>query len=47
MTVKSKDSQRAVYDAMLRVNKKAREQLGIDKLLFFKAAKIRIVKNYQ
>ncbi len=40
------DSQRPVYDAHLRVNKKAREQLGIDKLLNYKAAKIRIAKNY-
>ncbi|HUD07298.1 MAG TPA: hypothetical protein VMR34_05415 [Candidatus Saccharimonadales bacterium] len=46
-TVKSQDSQRAVYDAMLRVNKKAREQLGIEKLLKYKAAKIRIDKKYQ
>lgn len=42
----SQDSQRPVYDAHLRVNKKAREQLGIDKLLSYKAAKIRIIKNY-
>lgn len=47
MTVKSQDSQRAVYDALLRVNKKARKQLGIDKLLQYKAAKIRIVGKYQ
>lgn len=47
MTVKSQDSQRAVYDALLRVNKKARKQLGIDKLLQYKAAKIRIVSKYQ
>lgn len=46
-TVKSQNSQRAVYDAMLRVNKKSREQLGIDKLLQYRAAKIRIVGKYQ
>lgn len=45
-SVKSLDSKRAVYDAMQRVNKKAREQLGIQKLLKYKAAKIRIDKNY-
>ncbi len=46
-TTKSQDSQRAVYDAMLRVNKKAREQLGIGKLLSYKAAKVRITAKYQ
>lgn len=46
-TTKSQDSQRAVYDAMLRINKKAREQLGIEKLLSYKAAKVRITTKYQ
>ncbi len=46
-TTKSQDSQRAVYDAMLRINKKAREQLGIEKLLSYKAAKVRITAKYQ
>ena len=40
------DSQRAAYDAHLRVNKKAKDQLHIKKLLNYKAAKIRIDKNY-
>lgn len=46
-TTKSQDSQRAVYDAMLRINKKARKQLGTEKLLSYKAAKVRITINYQ
>lgn len=46
-TVKSQSSQRAVYDAMLRVNEKASKKLDIDKLLTYKAAKIRINKKYQ
>jgi hypothetical protein len=46
-TAKSQDSQRAVYDAMLRINKKAREQLRIEKLLSYKAAKVRITTKYQ
>lgn len=46
-SVKSQDSKRAVYDAMLRVNKKAKTYLGIEKLLFFKSAKVRINKKYQ
>ncbi|HEX8182617.1 MAG TPA: hypothetical protein VF575_03365 [Candidatus Saccharimonadales bacterium] len=46
-SVKSQNSQRAVYDAMLRVNKKAKAELGIDKLLVYKAAKLRINKKYQ
>lgn len=46
-TVKSQDSQRAVYDAMLRINKKASEQLGTPKLLSYKAAKVRITAKYQ
>jgi hypothetical protein len=46
-SVKSQDSQRAVYDAMLRVNKKAKDTLGLEKLLVYKAAKLRINKKYQ
>ncbi len=46
-SVKSQESQRAVYDAMLRVNKKAKTNLGLEKLLVYKAAKIRINKKYQ
>jgi hypothetical protein len=46
-STKSQDSQRAVYDAMLRINRKAKATLGIEKLLFYKAAKIRISKEYQ
>jgi hypothetical protein len=46
-TTKSQDSQRAVYDAMLRINKKARKQLGTEKLLSYKAAKVRITTKYQ
>lgn len=46
-TSKSQDSQRAVYDAMLRINKKANKQLGTPKLLSYKAAKVRITAKYQ
>jgi hypothetical protein len=46
-TAKSQDSQRAVYDAHLRVNKRVRQQLGIEKLLSYKAAKVRITAKYQ
>lgn len=46
-TTKSQDSQRAVYDAHLRVNKRVKQQLGIDKLLSYKAAKVRITAKYQ
>ena len=46
-TTKSQDSQRAVYDAHLRVNKRVRQQLGIQKLLSYKAAKVRITAKYQ
>lgn len=46
-SVKSQDSQRAVYDAMLRVNKKVKDTLGLEKLLVYKAAKLRINKKYQ
>jgi hypothetical protein len=46
-TAKSQDSQRAVYDAHLRVNKKVSKELGISKLLSYKAAKIRITAKYQ
>lgn len=46
-TTKSQDSQRAVYDAHLRVNKRVRQQLGIEKLLSYKAAKVRITAKYQ
>lgn len=46
-SVKSQDSKRAVYDAMLRVNKKANKYLGIEKLLVYRAAKLRISKKYQ
>ena len=44
---KSQDSQRAVYDAHLRVNKRVRNDLGIEKLLKFKAGKVRIQTKYQ
>ncbi|MCA9332825.1 hypothetical protein KDA00_03045 [Candidatus Saccharibacteria bacterium] len=44
---KSQDSQRAVYDAHLRVNKRVKNDLGIDKLLKFKAGKVRIQTKYQ
>lgn len=46
-TTKSQDSQRAVYDAHLRVNKRVRQQFGIEKLLSYKAAKVRITAKYQ
>lgn len=46
-STKSLDSKRPVYDAMLRVNKKARENIGISKLFYYKAAKIRMTKEYQ
>jgi hypothetical protein len=46
-TVKSQDSQRAVYDAHLRVNKRVKQKLGIEKLLSCKAAKVRITTKYQ
>lgn len=46
-TTKSQESQRAVYDAMLRINKKANKQLGTPKLLSYKAAKVRITAIYQ
>jgi hypothetical protein len=46
-TTKSQDSQRAVYDAHLRVNKRVRQQFGIEKLLSYKAAKVRINAKYQ
>lgn len=46
-TTKSQESQRAVYDAMLRINKKASNQLGTPKLLSYKAAKVRITAKYQ
>lgn len=46
-TTKSQDSQRAVYDAHLRVNKRAKKQLGIEKLLSYKAAKVRLTAKYQ
>lgn len=46
-TVKSQDSKRPVYDAMLRVNSKASKQLGLEKLLYYKASKIRIATKYQ
>lgn len=46
-TVKSQDSKRPVYDAMLRVNSKASKHLGVQKLLYFKASKIRITTKYQ
>jgi hypothetical protein len=41
------DSIRPVYDAHLRVNTKAKEHLGIEKLLVYKAAKIRLNKVSQ
>ena len=46
-TTKSQESQRAVYDAHLRVNKRVRQHLGIEKLLSYKAAKVRILAKYQ
>lgn len=46
-TTKSQESQRAVYDAMLRINKKASNHLGTPKLLSYKAAKVRIAAKYQ
>lgn len=46
-STKSQDSQRAVYDAMLRINKKANQLLGTPKLLSYKAAKVRITAKYQ
>lgn len=46
-STKNQDSKRAVYDAMQRVNKKMKKDLGVDKLLFYKAAKVRVAKNYQ
>lgn len=46
-STKSQDSKRPVYDAMLRVNKKASEKLGIPKLFYYRAAKIRLMKQYQ
>lgn len=41
------DSRRPVYDARLRVNTKVKKQLGIDKLLTYRAAKVRIDKKYR
>jgi hypothetical protein len=41
------NSIRPVYDAHLRVNTKAKEHLGIEKLLVYKAAKIRLNKVNQ
>jgi len=46
-TTKSQDSQRAVYDAHLRVNKRVKKELGIEKLLSCRAAKVRITTKYQ
>ena len=42
----SYESQRAVYDAVGRINKRAEAALGIKKLLIFKMATVRIDKNY-
>lgn len=41
------DSQRPVYDAHLRVNAKVKKQLGLDKLLIYRAAKVRLNKAYK
>jgi hypothetical protein len=41
------DSRRPAYDAHLRVNAKVKKLLGIDKLLTYRAAKIRIDKKYR
>ncbi len=46
-TVKSQSSQRAVTDAVNRVNKKAERLFGLKKLLYLKAGKVRISKIYQ
>jgi len=41
------DSQRPVYDAHLRVNAKVKKQLGLDRLLIYRAAKVRLNKVYK
>jgi hypothetical protein len=46
-TVKSQNSQRAVRDAVNRINEKAAKHLGLDKILVLKAAKVRLNKLYQ
>lgn len=44
---KGQDSKRAVYDAVLAINKKANDTFGVKKLLIFKAGKVRIDRIYQ
>lgn len=41
------DSQRPVYDAHLRVNAKIKKQLELDRLLIYRASKVRLNKVYQ
>jgi hypothetical protein len=41
-SVKSQDSQRAVKDATVRINKRAKDAFGIEQLLVFRAGKVRI-----
>lgn len=43
----SESSKRPVYDAHLRINKKVKKHLGLEKLLNYKAAKIRVSSKYQ